>query len=677
MDEDERLKKLINSLEEQLENTRNQLTQQQKLQQNKQNYSTNNRESIYQHIFESLVEGVAFLNSKGEVEIINKGAKEISSSSFFEVRDWIRDSRVKVIDENYQPFPIEKQPAVLSLKTKQSVKNVQVGVPIKDEYRWLLVNSHPVFNSDTFLGVVSSFIDVTDLKIQRDELRKAKLDLQISENSLKIAQEISHAGSFIWHLKTDILDWSDELERIYNVTAEPDLQKIISTMLIPEDRQKVTERNILVKQRKKVPPIEYRIKIPNGSIRTLWSNLSEIIYDDEGNPDIVIGVVIDITDRKREEERKLFEQANQQTLRLDSLRFLAGGIAHDFNNLLGGIYGYIDLGLKESNEPVVQNYLKNALKSMTRARSLTDQLLTFTKSGLPNREISQIDKLVFETTNFVLSGIAITCEFSIADDLWYCSIDKGQIAQVIENIVLNAVQSMQRKGILYVAAENIIINDPQPSSKYVKISIKDTGTGMSKETLDHIYEPFFTTKKDGHGLGLATSYSIIKNHEGMIKVDSVINEGSIFSVFLPATEENYVKRKKSKKSNHRGKGLILVLDDEEDIRNILQINLESFGYSVITKNSGEEILDVLKNKETDDSLIGIFLDMTIPGGLGGKELIQNLREKYKTLPIFVISGYSEDQIITKPEKYGFTASLKKPFTKDDLERILKHNIKQK
>ena len=550
-------------------------------------------------------------------------------------------------------------------------------MPIKDEYRWLLVNSHPVFNSDTFLGVVSSFIDVTDLKIQRDELRKAKLDLQISENSLKIAQEISHAGSFIWHLKTDILDWSDELERIYNVTAEPDLQKIISTMLIPEDRQKVTERNMLVKQQKKVPPIEYRIKIPNGSIRTLWSNLSEIIYDDEGNPDIVIGVVIDITDRKREEERKLFEQANQQTLRLDSLRFLAGGIAHDFNNLLGGIYGYIDLGLKESNEPVVQNYLKNALKSMTRARSLTDQLLTFTKSGLPNREISQIDKLVFETTNFVLSGIAITCEFSIADDLWYCSIDKGQIAQVIENIVLNAVQSMQRKGILYVAAENIIINDPQPSSKYVKISIKDTGTGMSKETLDHIYEPFFTTKKDGHGLGLATSYSIIKNHEGMIKVDSVINEGSIFSVFLPATEENYVKRKKSKKSNHRGKGLILVLDDEEDIRNILQINLESFGYSVITKNSGEEILDVLKNKETDDSLIGIFLDMTIPGGLGGKELIQNLREKYKTLPIFVISGYSEDQIITKPENYGFTASLKKPFTKDDLERILKHNIKQK
>ena len=238
-----------------------------------------------------------------------------------------------------------------------------------------------------------------------------------------------------------------------------------------------------------------------------------------------------------------------------------------------------------------------------------------------------------------MSGTAITCEFSIVDDLWYCSVDKGQIAQVIENIVLNAVQSMQRKGILYVSAENITINDPQPSSKYVKISIKDTGTGMSKETLDHIYEPFFTTKKDGHGLGLATSYSIIKNHEGMIKVDSVINEGSIFSVFLPATEEKYVKRKKSKKSNHRVKGLILVMDDEEDIRNILQINLESFGYSVITKNSGEEILDVLKNKETDDSLIGIFLDMTIPGGLGGKELIQNLREKYKTLPIFVISGY--------------------------------------
>lgn len=641
-------------------------------------------ESIYKHIFESLVEGVVFLNSEGDVELINNGAREISSSNLREVKDFVANFREKVIDDNYNPFPVVKQPAIIALAERRPVKNVQVGVPLDDQYRWLLVNAHPVYNVyKRFIGVVSSFIDVTDLKLQRDELRKAKFDLQISEKSLKMAQDISQSGSFIWNLKNDTIEWSDELLRLYDMTKEEsvqDLQKLINTRLFPEDRERVLERNKLAREGKKTPPVEYRIRRKDGTVRTLWSKVGDLVYDDEGNPDLMVGVALDITERKKEEEKRLFEQSNQQALRLESLSFLAGGIAHDFNNILGGIYGYLDLALKESKESknsTILNYLENALKSMTRARSLTDQLLTFTKSGVPNKELTSIEKLLIETTNFVLSGTSITSEIKISEDLWSCAVDKGQIGQVIENIVLNAVQSMHRKGSIHILAENVILDEPGVSNKFIKISFKDTGKGMSKDTLNHIFEPFFTTKKNGHGLGLATSYSIIKNHDGTIKVESTIDEGSVFTVFLPATNKEIAIKNKSVFSSHKGEGLILVLDDEEDIQTILRINLESLGYSVITSKSGTEIVNLLKKDEIKTTIKSVFLDLTIPGELGGKELINSLRKGFSMLPIFVISGYSEDPIITRPQEYGFTASLKKPFTRKEIEILLNRFVSKK
>ncbi len=686
MEELEDLKNQIKILKNQLEEANLKINSLQFLNANKSQKiitSTNKNDSIvneastHQLVLESLVEGVIFLNPQGEVQFINDGARKITGVDFSEFQRELPNTRSGVVDENYNPIAIEAQPSIISLKTKKPVKNFQVGVTIKEnKYQWLLVNAQPVFNSQNkFLGVVTSFIDITDIKIQRDELKQAKLNLEISENSLKMAQEISHMGSWIWDIKSDSLEWSEEIYNIFQLSsneASVKSRQIINERIIPEDKMIVTERNNKVRifTQERIEPIEFRIKLDDGSVKTLWSHVGKIICDENGNPDIAVGVVLDITERKKEEDKKLFEHSNQQALRLESLRFLAGGIAHDFNNLLGGIYGYIDLALNETSGSLVQNYLKGALKSMVRARSLTDQLLTFTESGLPNREITLIDKLVIDTANFVLSGSSITCDFYISKDLWYCAIDKGQISQVIENIVLNAIQSMKGKGKISIFIENAIITESNKSNKYVKITIRDTGLGMTSDVQDHLFEPFFTTKKEGHGLGLATTYSIIKKHDGLIKVESELNKGSTFSIFIPATNESVISNDMDDDQFHQGKGLILILDDEEDIRDILSINLQKLGYSVITRKNGKEILEVLDEPQIGEKLISLFLDVTIPGGLGGKDLIEGLRKKFPTLPIIVISGYSDDPIINRPQDYGFTASLRKPFIYDELKKLL-------
>lgn len=633
----------------------------------------NKTDLIYQLMFESISEGIVFFDAQGKVKLINEGAKKILGSDLLEFQNKLAKIRLNMVDENFESIPFDNQPAVIVLKSKEPVINRQIGVKLKGEsYQWLLINAQPVYNyNEEFIGALLSLIDISEIKLRRDELKLAKINLEL-------AQEISRMGSFILHLKTNRIEWSDELFRIFEVSKEDfkdDFQFYLNKITYEEDLYKINRRNELIKKLRPVDPIEYRIKLPDGRIRLLWSHVGKVLMDAEGNPDIVVGVVTDITDRKKEEERKLFEQANQQVLRLESLRFLAGGIAHDFNNLLGGIYGFLDLASNESQEPNVQKYLEGALKSMGRARSLTDKLITFTESGAPNREITEISDLIVDTANFVLSGTSITCEFNISKDLWYCAIDKAQIEQVIENIVLNALQSMNGKGKLFISAENIIDGGSSGTTKFVKITIRDTGMGMTKDTLDHVFEPFYTTKTEGHGLGLATSYSIIKKHDGFIKVESELHKGSSFIILIPTTEKSNViiKEEPIKVEKSQDEGIIIILDDEEDILEILKINLQKLGYTVIAKTKGEEILEIMQNYQIVENLKGLFLDLTIPGGLSGKDLINELRKQFSALPIYVISGYSDDPIITRPQDYGFTASLKKPFIFSELEKLLSTN----
>jgi nitrogen-specific signal transduction histidine kinase/CheY-like chemotaxis protein len=385
------------------------------------------------------------------------------------------------------------------------------------------------------------------------------------------------------------------------------------------------------------------------------------------------GIVIfseDITARKRAEE------ALGKMQKLESLGVLAGGIAHDFNNLLFGIFGSVGLAAAHVTDATASSCLARALDTIERARGLTDQLLTFAKGGAPIKRPEQLGSLISETANFALSGTNVSCYCSIPDNLWTSDIDKSQIGQVIDNLVINAQQAMPEGGAITVTAENVNVRENEhvalSAGNYVKISIEDHGIGMPKQIIAKIFDPFFTTKPQGHGLGLATSYSIVKRHGGSIEVESNPGIGSTFDVYLPASADSCLPVAPVKDAtNFRGSGTVVVMDDQEVVLETIREMLESFGYTVVGAKNGQEAINILAKQLADKRKItGIILDLTVPGGMGGREAILEIRKLDKEIPAIVSSGYSDDPAIACPTQFGFTASIRKPFQKNELAELL-------
>lgn len=405
------------------------------------------------------------------------------------------------------------------------------------------------------------------------------------------------------------------------------------------------------------------------------------IKDQSGNVEYVIEHVRDITERKRVEADTLkLEQQIQQNQRLESLGILAGGIAHDFNNLLGGIYGYIDIAHTLTKEPRVKQYLETTLHTMNRARSLTQQLLTFSKGGAPECKTAPLTMFLHDAVGFALSGSNISCTYTIAENLWACHYDANQMGQVIDNIIINAQQSMPTGGSILLHAGNVDIEtDTHPSLSaggYVKISITDCGVGIPKEIIGRVFDPFFTTKQTGSGLGLATSYSVVKKHGGCIEVESEPGKGSTFHIFLPASEHMVSEPDTIQQVSPECAGFILVMDDEPVMRDSIADMLQHHGYRVVLSENGHEALQLFDESLNNGTpFAAVILDLTVPGGVGGKEMITEIRKKNAKIPVFVSSGYSEDPIIHNPEIYGFTDSIKKPFTRKNLIDMLSKYIK--
>ncbi len=384
------------------------------------------------------------------------------------------------------------------------------------------------------------------------------------------------------------------------------------------------------------------------------------------------GYAHDITERKREEE------ALRNVQRLESLGILAGGIAHDFNNLLGGIFGYIDLAAAKTRMGDVSDILAKALATIERARGLTRQLLTFAKGGAPIKRIESLAPFVQETARFALSGSRVSCDFRLAPDLWLCEVDKDQIGQVIDNIVINAQQAMPDGGTIDICAQNVSIG-PEPGrpglrpGDYVKVSVIDRGIGMPAEIIPRIFDPFFTTKAKGHGLGLATCYSIVHRHRGGIEVESEPGRGSAFHIYLPARPgASRPSAAPGAAAPPGSSGTIVLMDDEEVIRDAVGEMLGSLGYRVVLAQNGREAIDEVRGeKQAGRTVEAVILDMTVPGGMGGREAVPEIHRIDPHLPVFVASGYAEDPVMALPKEHGFAGSICKPFTRDDLVEMLR------
>ena len=393
---------------------------------------------------------------------------------------------------------------------------------------------------------------------------------------------------------------------------------------------------------------------------------------------LIVGSFQNISGRKKAEEERL------RTQKLESLGVLAGGIAHDFNNLLTGLMGNLSLvRLLLPAESKVQERLQSCEKAVREATGLTGQLLTFSRGGEPAKKVIDLQQVVRDAATFVLRGSNVAGKLQFAEDLWPIEADEGQIGQVIYNLLINADQAMPGGGVVRVESDNRTLAKNEvaalKSGPYVRICVADQGCGIAPEDLSRIFDPYFTTKATGTGLGLTSIYSIVKRHGGEVIVSSKVGEGTIFKVYLPASPESRVEDEAAETpSPHSGEGYVIVMDDEENIREIAGEMLAYFGYRFSLCACGEEAVAVYRCElERGVRPDGVIMDLTVPGKMGGLEATSKILALDPSARIIVSSGYSHDAVMSDYQKYGFSDALHKPFSMEEMSAVLNKNIRKK
>ncbi|MFC1550992.1 PAS domain S-box protein [Candidatus Latescibacterota bacterium] len=555
------------------------------------------------------------------------------------------------------------------LKGKKRIKYV--------EMKWVGINSTGIYDNGyvgdgkktsrgekkgEFIGTQGTITDITERKKSEEALKKSR-DEYLAITNL--------TGEIIVHVNKDSI-WTFINDGACEFFGKPRKELIGTSFkeyLHPADLGKTKDFiREMIDSRKIMKGHVNRQKSKDGWKKVEWNVYPH--FDKSGMYSGLQATGRDITERLK------FEAEQAKASKLESIGILAGGIAHDFNNILAAILGNASLAkISSDNKNELFELLTEVEKASIRATKLTQQLLTFSKGGAPVKETTDLSLMVKETVEFTLRGSNVGYKIAFDNDLWHANIDKGQISQVIGNLTINAKQAMPKGGTITIYAKNESVsaksNLPLEEGIYVKISMVDEGLGIAEENLSKIFDPYYTSKRKGTGLGLATTYSIIKRHDGNISVESEQGEGATFHFYLPASKKTENKKDMQMDDTMTIPGKILIMDDEEIVRNFISKMLLSFGNEVVLAMDGEEMLEIYKEAmDSGEPFDAVIMDLTIPSGMGGKEAIKELLKIDPNAKALVSSGYSSNPVISNCEKFGFKGFIPKPYRLEDLKCVL-------
>ncbi len=495
--------------------------------------------------------------------------------------------------------------------------------------------------------------------------------LQASEARYRQIVETTNEGIWVVDENSRTTFVNQQMAALVGCAPEEMLGQPVTMFLFPEDLADHQEK-LAQRQQGQTEVYEQRLRTKDG--REVWTLVSGTpVFDGAGCFQGAFGMFMNITGRKRAEAERL------KIDKLEALGVLAGGIAHDLNNVLMGILGNISLATGAFPISEIQSRLTAAESACGQAQSLAQQLLTFSKGGAPIKKLQNLKEILQEAGKLALCGSKTRIEFSLPAELWKVEVDRGQINQVFSNLFINAVQAMPWGGTIQVRAENVEVTTTAgsalPPGRYVAVNVSDQGEGVDPENLQNIFDPYFTTKQKGTGLGLATVYAIVTQHGGRITVDSQPGQSTTFHLWLPASERVAQVEELAEPKPLEGHGRILVMDDDIMVREVVGRMLHNLGYEPVLAQEGQEALELYAQaQDSGNPFAAVILDLTIPGGMGGMEAIQHLLAYDPRARAVVSSGYADHSIMANYQDYGFQSVIAKPYKISGLSEVLQQVV---
>jgi PAS domain S-box-containing protein len=568
-----------------------------------------------------------------------------------------------------QPSP---EKGIIQAQQKEYFWKTVSYIPAKMLAAWPVKILNRIF---LLYAVCLVIIAVCSLMLARTSMRRkiAEEAMREREEQLRAINSAAANPIIVIDSNKKVLHWNPAAEKLFQYTPKEVMDKPITAIISPPKHQSMLTK---VSKKFKMPDkdstgaktIELFGYKKDGTEFPVEVSFSAFKSRDQWH---TVGIIRDISARKKMEKEVLRAQ------KFESLGVLASGIAHDFNNLLTAIIGNIHL-VSQFTDPADENYelLKSADKAAIRAKALSQQLLIFSKGGNPIRKTTSIAPLIKDSADFALHGSTISCSIHIPENLWLVDIDSGQMGQVLQSLIINSKEAISGSGTIDIDCSNITDVDipmfpAAVKGNFIRLQIRDTGCGINKRDIPKIFDPYFTTKDNGSGLGLAIVYSILQKHDGHITVQSEPGQGTTFTIFLPASLDQHQKTDERGEISSGRHYQIMVVDGEEMLLNIAKRMLIHLGHECICVKNSIEAIEIYKHLwKTGTPVDGVIVDLTIPGGMGGKETAGAIYDINPEARIIVSSGYSHDPVMVDYDEYGFCAAIAKPFDIAELRETI-------